>query len=312
MRGKVRAPKAGEVADPSLPGDSPRVIPVRRARLQIVLAALLFSTGGAAIKATTLTGFEVAGLRSAIAAVAMLAFVPASRRGYTLRAAAVGLAFAGSLVLFVSANKLTTSAASIFLQSTAPLYVLVLGPWLLRERASRSDLVLMIPVAIGLLLVFAGTGTAVRTAPDPLRGNVLALLSGVTWAFAIMGLRWMSDRPGSSPMAAAVLGNVFAALLCLPFLRSLSLVPAGDWVALTYLGVFQVALAYLFLTGGVRGLPALDAALLLLVEPALNPVWAWMVHGERPSALALAGGALILGSTAAKAWVDARIPRMAG
>jgi drug/metabolite transporter (DMT)-like permease len=287
------------------------VLPVRRARLEIVAAALLFSTGGAAIKATTLSGFEVAGLRSAIAAVALLAFLPSARRGYTLRAAGVGLAFAGSLVLFVSANKLTTSAASIFLQSTAPLYVLVLGPWLLRERASRSDLVLMLPVAAGLLLVFAGTGAAVRTAPDPLRGNVLALLSGVTWAFAIMGLRWMSEQPGSSPVAAAVLGNVFAALLCLPFLRSLSLVPAGDWAVLAYLGVFQVALAYFFLTGGVRRLPALDASLLLLVEPALNPVWAWLVHRERPSALALLGGALILGATAAKAFVDTRIPRIA-
>ena len=311
VRGKVRAPKAGGVADPALPGDSPRVLPVRRARIQIVAAALLFSTGGAAIKATTLSGFEVAGLRSAIAALAILAFVPAARRGYTLRAAAVGLAFAGSLVLFVSANKLTTSAASIFLQSTAPLYVLLLGPWLLRERASRSDLVLMIPVAAGLLLVFAGTGAAARTAPDPLRGNFLALLSGVTWAFAIMGLRWMSDHPRSSPMAAAVLGNAFAALFCLPFLRSLSLVPAGDWVVLSYLGVFQVALAYFFLTVGVRKLPALDVALLLLVEPALNPVWAWIVHGERPSVLALSGGALILGSTAVKAWVDARVPRVA-
>lgn len=288
------------------------MLPVRRARLEIVLAALLFSTGGAAIKATTLSGFEVAGIRSAIAAIALVALVPAARRGYTLRAAGVGLAFAGSLVLFVSANKLTTSAASIFLQSTAPLYVLLLGPWLLRERASRADLVLMVPVAVGLLLVFFNTGAAVRTAPDPFRGNVLALLSGVTWAFAIMGLRWMSEQRGSSPMAAAVLGNVFAALLCLPFLRSLSLVTPGDWAALAYLGIFQVAGAYFFLTNGVRGLPAIDVALLLLVEPALNPVWAWIVHGERPTFLALAGGALILGATGVKAWIDARIPRLAG
>jgi drug/metabolite transporter, DME family len=305
----VRASPGG-VAVPSFPGDSPRVPPLRRAPLEIVAAALLFSTGGAAIKATTLSGIEVGGLRSAIAAVALVLFLPAARRGYTLRAAAVGLAFAGSLVLFVTANKLTTSAASIFLQSTAPLYVLLLGPWLLREKASRSDLLLMIPVAAGLLLVFTGTGTAERTAPDPFRGNVLALLSGVTWAFAIMGLRWMSEHPRSSPLAAAVLGNVFAAVLCLPFLRTPSLVSTADWAVVAYLGVFQVALAYVFLTRGVGQLPALDAALLLLVEPGLNPVWAWIVHGERPSALALGGGVLILGATAVKAWADAR-PRPA-
>jgi drug/metabolite transporter (DMT)-like permease len=287
------------------------VIPLRRAPLQIVVAALLFSTGGAAIKATTLSGIEVGGLRSAIAAVALVLFIPAARRGYTWRAAVVGLAFAGSLVLFVTANKLTTSAASIFLQSTAPLYVLLAGPWLLRERASRSDLLLMLPVAAGLLLVFAGTGVAGRTAPDPFRGNVLALLSGVTWAFAIMGLRWMSAHPGSSPLSAAVLGNLFAAAICLPFVRSPALIGAPDWAALVYLGVFQVALAYVFLTRGVGQIPALDASLLLLVEPGLNPVWAWIAHGERPSALALGGGALILGATAAKAWADARLPQAA-
>lgn len=288
------------------------MIPLRRAPLQIVVAALLFSTGGAAIKATTLSGIEVGGLRSAIAAVALVLFIPAARRGYTWRAAAVGLAFAGSLVLFVTANKLTTSAASIFLQSTAPLYVLLAGPWLLRERASRSDLLLMLPVAAGLLLVFAGTGVAGRTAPDPFRGNVLALLSGVTWAFAIMGLRWMSEHPGSSPLAAAVLGNLFAAALCLPFVRSPVMIGAPDWAVLAYLGVFQVALAYVFLTRGVGQIPALDASLLLLVEPGLNPVWAWIAHGERPSALALGGGALILGATAVKAWADARMPQSTG
>lgn len=278
-----------------------------RSRLEVVAAALLFSTGGAAIKATALSGFAVAGLRSGLAALALVALLPAARRGYGVRAATVGVAFAASLVLFVSANKLTTAAASIFLQSTAPLYVLLLGPTLLGERARRSDLLLMLPVAAGLLLVFLGSGAPGRTSPDPFRGNVLALLSGVTWAFALMGLRWMGRVPGSSAMASVVSGNALAFLLCLPFLQ----VPearAQDWLAIGYLGLFQVALAYVFLTAGSRGLPALTTALLLLVEPALSPAWAWLLHGERPTTLASAGGALILGSTALKAWVDARMP----
>jgi drug/metabolite transporter (DMT)-like permease len=280
-----------------------------RARLEVVGAALLFSTGGAAIKATTLSGFEVAGLRSGLAAVALVALVPAARRGLTWRGAVVGVAFASSLVLFVAANKLTTAASAIFLQSTAPLYVLLLGPWLLRERASRSDLTLMLPVATGLLLVFLGAGAPGRTAPDPVRGNMLALLSGVTWAFALMGLRWMGADRRTSPMASVAIGNLIAFVACLPMTRAVALVPWGDWLSIGYLGVFQVALAYVFLTAGARHLPALETSLLLLAEPALNPVWAWMVHGERPTALALAGGALILGSSASKAWVDARVPR---
>jgi len=276
--------------------------------MEVLAAALLFSTGGAAIKATTLSGYEVAGLRSGVAAAVLLALLPAARRGFTRRAALVGVAFACSLVLFVSANKLTTAAAAIFLQSTAPLYVLVLGPWLLRERASRSDLVLMLPVAAGLLLVFLGAGAPGRTAPDPVRGNLLALLSGVTWACAIMGLRWMGEDQKTSPLASVVAGNLIAFAACLPMMRPVSAVPLGDWIAIGYLGVFQVALSYVFLAAGVRRLPALETSLLLLAEPALNPLWAWIAHGERPSLLALAGGALILGSTAAKAFVDARVP----
>jgi drug/metabolite transporter (DMT)-like permease len=308
MKARSTAERCEEgVAAKGPAGESPPVPAVPRARLEVVAAALLFSTGGAAIKATTLSGFQVAGLRSGIAALALLALSRAARRGYGVRALLVGLAFAASLVLFVSANKLTTAAASIFLQSTAPLYVLLLGPPLLGERARRSDVALMVPVAVGLLLVFLGSGTAGRTSPDPFRGNVLALLSGVTWALALMGLRWMGRVPGSSPMASVVSGNVLAFLLCLPFLGSPAAIGAADWGAILYLGVFQVALAYVFLTAGARHLPALATALLLLVEPALNPAWAWAIHGERPTLLAAAGGALILGATALKAWVDARI-----
>jgi drug/metabolite transporter (DMT)-like permease len=282
------------------------VIPARRARLEVVAAAVLFSTGGAAIKSTSLGALEVAGLRSGIAALALLLLLPSARRGFSLRAAAAALAYAATLVLFVNGNKLTTAAATIFLQSTAPLWVLLLGPLLLRERASRSDVATLVPVALGLLLVFLGSGVAGRTAPDPLRGNVLATLSGVTWAFTVMGLRWMGADGRGSPMAAVVLGNAFVFLFCLPFLRSPAAVPAADWLAVGFLGVFQVAAAYVFLTAAVRSLPALEVSLLLLVEPALNPVWTWLAHGERPTLVALAGGVLILGATGLKSWVDAR------
>lgn len=295
-----------EVARAGVPGDAPRVNATRRARLEVMAAAVLFSTGGAAIKATSLSAFEVAGLRSGIAALTLLVFLPAARRGFTARAAGAAVAYAATLVLFVSANKLTTAAATIFLQSTAPLWVLLLGPLLLRERASRSDVTMMVPVALGLLLVFLGSAAPGRTAPDPVRGNVLATLSGVTWAFTVMGLRWMGADGKGSPMAAVVLGNLFVLLSCAPFMRSLGQVPAQDWVQIVYLGVFQVAAAYVFLTAAVGSMPALETSLLLLVEPALNPVWTWIVHGERPTLVAVAGGVLILGATALRSWWAAR------
>ncbi|HZZ84238.1 MAG TPA: EamA family transporter [Anaeromyxobacteraceae bacterium] len=281
--------------------------PAPRARLEIVLAALLFSTGGAAIKATSLGSWQVASLRSGVAAAALLLLIPEARRGFGRRSALVAVAYAATLTLFVSANKLTTSASAIFLQDTAPLYVLLLGPLLLRERVGRTDLAFMVLVAAGMALFFVGADAPLRTAPDPLRGNVLAAASGVTWALTIIGLRWAAADPrGGGPLSAVVLGNALAFLACLP--AALPLGPARplDWAAILFLGVVQIGLAYLLLGRGVHHVRALEASLLLLVEPALNPIWSWMVHGERPGLPTLAGGAIVIGATAARSVFDAR------
>jgi drug/metabolite transporter (DMT)-like permease len=109
-------------------------------RLLVLSAALLFSTGGAAIKATALTGWQVASFRSGIAAVVLLLCMPAWRRVWHPRTLAVGAAYAATMILFVLANKLTTATNTIFLQYTAPLYLLLLAPWLLREPVRLSDL----------------------------------------------------------------------------------------------------------------------------------------------------------------------------
>ncbi len=280
-------------------------------RLQLVAAAVLFSTGGAAIKATQLTAWQIASFRSGIAGAVVLLLVPAARRGWSWRVALVGVAYAATMILFVAANKLTTAANTIFLQSTAPLYILLLGPLLLREAIRREDLVFMAAVAAGLMLFFVGAEAPVATAPDPARGNLLAALSGVAWAFTVMGLRWLGSRPdaGNAALTTVVAGNAIAFLVCLAPALPVTGTTTADWLTVGYLGVFQIGLAYLFLTAGIRHVPALEASTLLLVEPALNPIWAWTVHGETPGAWAVAGGALILLATLAKTWWDAR-PRL--
>ena len=281
-----------------------RVLP----RLQLLGAAVLFSTGGAAIKATELSSWQVAGFRSGIAALALLALLPSARRGWNARALLVGVAYAVMLILFVSANKLTTAANAIFLQSTAPLYLLLLGPWLLREPIRRPDVAFMALVALGMALFFVGAEAPAATAPDPARGNLLGVLSGVAWALTVMGLRWIGSRDAGGGLVPVVLGNLIAFLACLPLALPVVVADAGDWALLSYLGVVQIGLAYVLLTKGIRHVSALEAATLLLAEPAINPVWAWLVHGETPSAWALAGGVLILGTTTLKTWWDARPP----
>jgi DME family drug/metabolite transporter len=277
-------------------------------RLQILAAALLFSTGGSAIKGTDFTSWQVASFRSGIAALTVLLLVREARRGWSWRGLPVSVAYAACMVLFVIANKLTTAANAIFLQSTAPLYILLLGPFLLKERIRKADVVFMAVVGLGLASFFVEADRAVATAPHPLQGNIAALASGVCWALAVMGLRWLSSRDGGAGSAfpTVVSGNLIAFVACLPFAFPVTTGGAGDWASLVYLGVFQIAVAYIFLTRGIRHVPALEASTLLLAEPALSPIWALLVHGERPGGWALAGGATILGATLAKTWWDAR------
>ncbi|HEY3839642.1 MAG TPA: EamA family transporter [Bryobacteraceae bacterium] len=274
-----------------------------RHRLEILGAALLFSTGGAAIKATSLNNWQVAGFRSLVAAAVILFLMPEARRNWTWRAAAIGLSYALTLVLFVTANKLTTAANAIFLQSTAPLYLLILSPLILKERVHRADVLTMLVVAAGLACFFIGREPPRTTAPQPFLGNLFALGAGFTYAFTITGLRWISSRADAveAPMATVALGNILAFLIAAP--AALPVHHAGfvDIAAILYLGIFQIALAYFLLGAGVRHIPAVEAGTLLLVEPALNPVWTWMLHGERPGIMAICGGVLILAASAARA-----------
>jgi drug/metabolite transporter (DMT)-like permease len=243
--------------------------------------------------------------------VAVLLLVPHSRRGWSWRTPVVGVAYAATLLLFVLANKLTTSANAIFLQSTAPLYLLLLGPRLLGERIRRRDLGFMLAIGAGLVCFFVGTEPPVRTAPDPATGNLLALASSLTWALTLVGLRWLGRAgdpgdDGSASLAAVVAGNVIAFAIALPFALPVLQATAADWVTVSYLGAVQIGLAYVLLSRGIRHVPVFEASILLLCEPVLNPVWSWLVHGERPGAWALAGGVAILGATLLKTWLDAR------
>ncbi len=258
-------------------------------RLMLFAAALLFSTGGAAIKASSLTSWQVAGFRSGIAAALLYIALPTARVRWTPRILMIGAAYAATMILFVAANKLTTSANAIFLQDTAPLYLLLLGPLVLREPIRKVDVAVIAAVAAGAVLLLLGSSYAV-TAPDPGRGNLIALIAGLTWALTLTGLRWAA-KVSDAPLVA---GNTIAFLACVPMALPVARASAADIGVVLYLGIFQIALAYIFLTRSLREVPGLEAATLLLIEPVFNPVWTWIVHGERPGAMALEGGFIIV------------------
>jgi drug/metabolite transporter, DME family len=275
-------------------------------RLQLVAASVFFSTAGAAIKACTLGAWPIAGVRAGVAALALLAFLPGARRRWSWRTLLVSLAYAATIILFVQANKLTTAANAIFIGATSPLFLVLLGPWLLKEPVRRRDVVFMMALALGLSLFFVSQDPPARTAPNPVLGNALAAATSLCFALVLIGLRWLERAEHDAALPAVVAGNVLTFVVSLPFSWPYAGARPADWIILAFLGVFQIGLAYALLLRGLRHLTALETALLLNLEPILNPVWAWLVHGERPGAWALAGGALILGAVLARAWRDSR------
>jgi drug/metabolite transporter (DMT)-like permease len=279
------------------------------ARLQVVIAALLFSTGGAGIKVQAFSGLQVSALRSGIAAMTLLLFL----RGRVVWSPLVGLTaivYAATVTAFVLSTKLTTAANAIFLQSTAPLYLLLLGPLLLREHFKRRDLVYVAVLALGMLGCFAGRPVASDTAPDPALGNVLAVACSIMWALTLAALRYMERERSHSGtgISAALFGNLFASVAAIPFAWPFPAASGVEWATLVYLGVCQIGIAYVFLTSAIKHLSALDASLLLLIEPVLNPVWTWALRGEHPGTWTIVGGAIIVIATAVRAVNEARSP----
>lgn len=278
-------------------------------RLLLVMAAVLFSTGGAAIKAVALSGWQIAGFRSGIAAAALLLFLPSARRGWGWQSLVVGVTYAATMILFVLANRETTAANAVFIQSTSPVYLVFLGPLLLAEPTTRRDLFFLIPLLGGLALFMLGPQDPLATAPNPGRGNMLAAISGLCWAVTTIGLRWIgTGRAGRSGLLAAmVAGNLMAFLVTLPMALPVTAgVPTASWLLLLYLGAFQIALPYGLIARAMPRVRALDASLIFLVEPALNPLVAWLAHGEVPGTWPAVGAVVILATSAVRVLVESR------
>jgi len=268
-------------------------------RLKILAAAVLFSTSGAAIKYLTLDVWQVAGLRGLVAGVALLVMLPEARRGWTWRTFVVALGYAGGTITFALANRLTTAASAIFLQSTSPIFILFLAPALLGERARRYQIGVMVVMAAGMALFFVGMDRPGRVSHNPVAGDLMALLSALVWGFAIVGSRWIG-RGTTGPAAvaaAAAVGNLLSFFFCLPFGPVLTGLDASQAGILLYLGIFQLGLGYVLISKALPLIPALEVSLLLLVEPVVSPVWAFLLVREVPGLWSLVGGGIILVAT---------------
>ena len=273
-------------------------------RAQVVLAALLFSTGGAAIKGCALSGLQIASFRSITAAAFLLLVFPRARRWTSLRILPVALTYGCTMLFFVLATKETTAANAIFLQATAPLYVLLLAPWILEERTRLRDFPYMILLGLGMMLLFSGQDAVSQLAPNPRLGNLYALAAGFFWGMTIIGLRWLEKGPcRGAGISAVTLGNAFLGFATFAWAFDGAFPQGHDLGSILYLGIIQIGVAYLFLVRGMATVPALESSLLIMLEPVLNPLWTWMFYGEMPGRMASFGGLLILGAAAARTFL---------
>lgn len=256
----------------------------------MVGAAAIWSTGGLFIKATTLSGLQISFGRSLLAAVAVALLTRREGFGLNRYTALASLLYAALLVLFVLATKQTTAANAIFLQYTAPVYVLVLEPLIYKEKFRRRDLITVAICVAGMSLFFLG-----KLRPQDVTGNLLALCSGVCFAFYFLLLRHSSAREVNRA-SSVIYGNLLVVLVTAPVgLTLLQDISLADAVRVAYLGVVQIGFAYLLFTLAMaRGVRSLDAGIIGYIEPVLNPVWVFLFIGERPSGWAILGGTTII------------------
>ena len=270
------------------------------ARILIIAAAILWSTGGAAIKASGLETAQIAGGRALVTAV-VLSLILLLRNRPNWRSAIVwaGSFYALTNILFVFANTHTTAGASIFLQNIAPAWVLLLSPFWLNERPTRPE-IWSVPISlIGSALFFVG-----EVGEGQFLGNSAAIGASLSYAMLVMSYRRLNEAQG---LAATIVGSLMVVAATAPSAAhaeaALSLKGVG---AVIYLGAIQQSLAAVLFIRGIKGVSALEGVLLILLEPLLSPLWAYFMVGELMSRWAIAGSLVILSSTMVRTLVTLR------
>lgn len=256
-----------------------------KAVLYMMLTALLWSTGGILIKLVDWHPMAIAGIRSGIAAVTVLPIVPFNKSLISKRRLIGALFYSLTLILFVSANKLTTSANAIFLQFTAPIWVVLFSKLFINIKIRRSDTITIVVIFMGMALFFLDNLNSGK-----LLGNILGLMSGITFAGMTIALKQQAKE---SPISTVFIGNFMNFLICIPF-YFISMPSSKSILGLILLGVFQVGFSYILYTKAIDHLTVIEATLIPIIEPLLNPIWVIIFVGEIPKAKAIIGGIIVI------------------
>jgi drug/metabolite transporter (DMT)-like permease len=259
----------------------------RTAVLLLLISAVLWSLGGVLIKSVEWPSMAKAGGRGLVTVLVFWIWLRKPTFSWSLTQVGAAVAYAVTVTTFVIANDLTTAANAIFLQYTAPIYVAVLGHYFLGERTRKSDWVFIAIALMGVALFFRD-----QFSREGLLGMFIALFSGLSFGILVVLLRKESH---GSPASAILLGNLITAVIGLPFVIGHPL-PAPQVGIIVLLGVVQLGLPYVLYSIAIKRVSALEAVLIPMIEPILNPLWVALRRGEVPGPWSLTGGALVLSS----------------
>ena len=254
--------------------------------MAVFVTAILWSSGGLFIKLISLNAMQLSFFRCSIAAI-VFALLFRKRllvvNGFTFINAGF---YAIVLTTFVIATKTTTAANAIFLQSTAPIYVLIFEPIINKTKIERINVLTIAVSFIGMIFFFLG-----EISPGHFTGNLVALISGIMFAAFFLGMR---KNRKEYQQSSIFYGNIFVSLLCIPFILDLKPLSFNDIWMVSFLGVFQIAFAYALFSYGLKRILAVEASIISMFEPVLNPVWVLIGYGEMPSFYAAIGGGIII------------------
>ena len=251
----------------------------------MVAASICWSFGGLCIKFIPWGAMSIIGLRAFLAAIVFAVYRKSVKVNFTKGNILSALCLSATTVLFVFANKLTSAASAIFLQFSAPVFIILIQLVFYKKKPKPSEIIAVSVTLAGMLLFFAGqmdSGSSL--------GNLLAIASGLSFA----GVFVCNKRPDTSPEHSLLLGFIINAVIGMPFVFFEATADPVAWCAVIFLGVVQVGLAYVFFSLGIKKTSALLACLITALEPVLNPFWVALVTGEIPGAFAMIGGAVIV------------------
>ena len=252
----------------------------------LITAALMWSLGGVFIKLVDLNPMGIAGIRSLGAAVVLLIYIKKPRLYWNRYFLTGVLAYTAMVVLYVLSIRLTTAANAIFLEFTAPIYVVAFSYLLLNERINRFDILTMVIIFLGMGLFFMDELTFYG-----FWGNIMALIAGVCLALVTVMIR----KEKESAFEIVFYGNILTAIICFTFIiEGLSNSTQVDWFIIFGLGIFQLGIPYILYTTALKYVSALDAILVGMLEPILNPIWVYIFIGEAMGEWAFIGGALVI------------------